>query len=653
MKTKLRRVAILALVLVLFTSNTMRASATTGDPTTIVDSYGALYTAIVEAGDGDVIGVKGTISIPATIAMDAGDRYIVIKRMEADAKLLITGNYGEGAKATITQIHFDGNSSGDNPVGGTEPFITVSGDVLFENCDFEDCFNEGGNGGAVYVESSGNATLSYCRVIDNCADYGGGIFNKGTLTLENCILESNWAEETGGAIYNAGTLTVKNTELKGNTARMGGGLYNNASTELYSSLVWNNTASIHGSDIANEGSLSDYTTEEEYNTLLNRYSLYFGGWENELDTSIGGAGEYKKLLTTDTAPTDPSEPTEPTDPTDPEEPDEGDNTGGDTEDGGTTTPEDPDTGDNEEPTTPDGGDDATDPSTTPDEGGDNSSGEDPVEPDIPSDTEQGDNIDNSVTDNSVTDNSDHSTTDNSDHSSTDNSATDNSITDNSQSSTDNSVTDNSTTDNSTVDNSITDNSTHTEDNSGSGNTTDNSTHSSTADNSQHSSTVDNSSVVSNTDNSSSRSESSNTENSNNTTTYNYYQTEQDKGSTGAPQSISQPITINVTVPQAKEPETGTQEPTEAQSIAQNIHIEAEGVNVKYEYTADGVSISISPYIAPESPTEADTIPTAYSPVEMPQEPVESPISWVDYVSMILLAILVLSELRDRWFRLKT
>lgn len=640
MKTKLRRVAILALVLVLFTSNTMRASASTGAPSITVSNYEDLCSALERAEAGDIIGVKNVIRIPSSSTLEYES--VTLKRMGANAKLIFSTT--EAESTSVRFIEFDGNSSG---VGGTDSFVVISGNVDFNMCEFVNSFYEGGNGGAVYV-GSGAVIFSSCRFDDNCADYGGGIFNNGTLTLENCILEGNWAEETGGAIYNAGTLTVKNTELKGNTARMGGGLYNNASTELYSSLVWNNTASIHGSDIANEGSLSDYTTDEEYNTLLNRYSLYFGGWENELDTSIGGAGEYKKLLTTDTAPTDPSEPTEPTDP---EEPDKGDNTGGDTEDGGTTIPEDPDTGGNEEPTTPDGGDEPTDPSTPPDEGGDNGSGEDPVEPDTPSDTEQGDNIDNSVTDNSVTDNSDHS--------STDNSTTDNSITDNSQSSTDNSVTDNSTTDNSTVDNSTvdnssTDNSTHTEDNSGSGNTTDNSTHSSTTDNSQHSSTVDNSSVVSNTDNSSSRSESSNTENSNNTTTYNYYQTEQDKGSTGAPQSISQPITINVTVPQAKEPETGTQEPTEAsQSIAQNIHIEAEGVNVKYEYTADGVSISISPYIAPESPTEADIIPTAYSPVETPQEPAESPISWVDYVSMILLAILVLSELRDRWMRLKT
>lgn len=606
MKTKLRRVAILALVLVLLISNTVGANASTGDPTTVVDSYGALFTAIAEAKSGDVIGVKGVITIPAIVKLDAGSRYIVVKRMEVDAKIIVAEDNGEENKATFEGICFDGNSGGENPVGGTEPFITVKERALFSDCTFENCFNEGGNGGVVYVESSGSATFSSCRFDDNCADYGAGIFNRGTVTLENCILEGNWAEEIGGAIYNAGTLTIQNTELKGNTARIGGGLYNNGTTELYNSLVWDNTATIHGSDLANEGSLTDLTTDEEYNTLLNRYNLYYGGWADELDTSVGGIGEYKKFIATDTEPTTPVEP-DPIEPSEPTDPDEGDNTGGG-ENEDTSTPEDPDQGNTEEPTTPDGGEDNTDqPITPPDEGGD-STDVDPIEPDTPSDTGKGDTIDNSSTDNSVTDNSDRSTTDNS------------------QSYTDNSVTDNSTTDNSTVDNSQT---------------------STSIDNSNSSSTVDNSSVVSNTDNSTHKEENSKTENSNNnSTTYNYYISPE---ATGASQSVLPPISVNVTIPQEKEPETGSQELTEAK---QNIYIDAEGVNVKYEYTADGVSISISPYIAPESSQEAEAILTAYSPVETPQEPTESPISWVDYVTMTLLALLVLSELRERWFRLK-
>lgn len=596
MKTKLRKVVMLALVLVLLISNTVGANASTGDPTTVVDSYGALFSAIAEAKSGDVIGVKGVITIPAIVKLDAGSRHIVIKRMEADAKIVVTEDYGEENKATFEGICFDGNSGGEKPVGGTEPFITVKESALFSDCTFENCFNEGGNGGVVYVENSGSATFSSCMFDDNCADYGAGIFNRGTVTLENCTLEGNWAEEMGGAVYNAGTLIIKNTELKGNTARIGGGLYNGGTTELYSSLVWNNTATIHGSDLANEGSLTDFTADEEYNSLLSDYNLYYGGWADELDTSIGGIGEYKKFIATDTAPTpiepEPIDP--PVEPSKPTDPDEGDNTGGND---GTTTTEDPDQGNTEEPTPPDGGEKPTDPPITPpDEGGDNT-GADPVEPDTPSDAGKGDTIDNSSTDNS-----DHSTTDNS------------------QSSTDNSVTDNSTVDNSQTSTSI--------------------------DNSTSSSTVDNSSVVSNTDNSTHKEENSKTENSNNSTTYNYYTSPE---ATGGSQNVLPSISVNVTIPQGKEPETGSKELSEAK---QNIYIDAEGVNVKYEYTADGVSISISPYIAPESSPEGGVISTAYSPVETPQEPSKSSISWVDYVSMILLALLVFAELRDHWFRLK-
>lgn len=633
MKTKLRRVAILALVLVLLTSNTIGAQASTTEYS--ASSYEELVVALEQAENMDTIAISSVIVIPKGSTLGDSSKQVIIK-YEGSAYMELELDNDFTATSTITNLIFDGEL-------GTSlyPMLRARGKADFVNCTFK-----GASKGTVY---SGYADLSFtgCTFSYNEGTYGGH-FNAGyntTAVFDRCSFSYGTSTTKGGGIHidsSTSYVTLRNCIITANESVYGGGIYNDGNLTLENTLLYNNHASTGGDDLCTSTATYDLGTLEAMEQEFRDQSILIKPLSWETSTAEGYGYECYKLLYT-TATTE-----EPTDP------DEGDNTDGDTEDGDTTTPEDPDTGDNEEPTTPDGGDDTTDPSTPPDEGGDNGSGEDPVEPEAPSDTEQGDNIDNSVTDNSVTDNSDHSTTDNSDHSSTDNSTTDNSITDNSQSSTDNSVTDNSTTDNSTVDNSITDNSTHTEDNSGSGNTTDNSTHSSTTDNSQHSSTVDNSSVVSNTDNSSSRSESSNTENSNNTTTYNYYQTEQDKGSTGAPQSISQPITINVTVPQAKEPETSTQELTEAsQSIAQNIHIEAEGVNVKYEYTADGVSISISPYIAPESPTEAEIIPTAYAPVETPQEPAESPISWVDYVSMILLAILVLSELRDRWMRLKT
>lgn len=104
----------------------------------------------------------------------------------------------------------------------------------------------------------------------------------------------------------------------------------------------------------------------------------------------------------------------------------------------------------------------------------------------------------------------------------------------------------------------------------------------------------------------------------------------------------------MSIPQDKEAAKASQELTKAN---QNIHIEAEGVNVRYEYTADGANLFISPYTAPENSKEVEAIPTAYSTTTTPQEAEKSPNSCVDYVSMILLAILVLGELKDG-FRLK-
>ncbi len=634
MKKKLRRGAILVMVLVLLFSNTMGAKADTGEPTVIVSDYGSLYTAISEAQSGDEIGIRGTITIPAIVNLNPNGKTIILRRMEADAKIVISGDYGD--KAIIKDIFFNGNGFGENPVGGTTSFVEVNGNVEFSYCYFIECFNEclneSDSGGAVNI-ISGDARFYHCSFYDNCGYYGGSIYNAGNLTLEDCVLRDNWAEEKGGAIYNTGILILRDTEIRANYARVGGGLFSNASAELYNTISWNNTVDIHGTDIACEGSFSDYTTEAEYNSWLDDYSLFYNGWLDDLDTSVGGAGVYKKLLTTDTDPTVTPIP----------DPDDGGNEGGSTdEETGGTTEDDP----------------VVTPTPTPDsreDAGGESSGEDNSTPDAgDTDNSTTDNsttdsstTDNSVTDNSTMDNSDHSTTDNS-QTTTDNSVTDSSTTDNSI--VDSSVTDNSTTDSSVTDSSTTDNSNNSiTDNSQSSSTTDNSV----TDSSQHSSTTDNSSIVSNTDNSSSKSESSSTENSNNTTTttYNYYQTEKEGEIT--PQSSTQPITVNVTVPQPKEPEKGTQELTEAsQSVAQNISIDAEGVNVKYEYTAEGVSISISPYTAPESLKEAEIIPTVIPTVATPQEPEESPINWVDYVIMILLGVLVLGELADK-FKLKS
>lgn len=567
-KRKLRRVAIVALVLVLL-CNTLGVQASTkkDDPTVIVKDYGSLYTAIAEAKDNDVIGIQGTITIPAIVDLNMSEnKAVIFRRMEAGAKLVVSGDYGADNKASFRMISFDGNST---EVGGTEPFVEINGNAYFSMCDFTECFNQSDNGGAINI-SSGEVELNSCSFDENSASYGSHIFNSGTLLVNSCTLKGGWADEMGGAIYNRGTLTVKGTEIKENNARIGGGIYNNSSLEVDNSLIWSNTATVQGTDIANEGTYTNSTTEEQYDSWLDYYKLYYAGWEDDTNTSVGGSGDYLKFLTATEKPTKP-DPTEPVDPepTEPPTPDPvtppsgGDEGKTDPEptDPTPTEPPDPTPIDPEptdpKPTEPDKPD-TTEPST-----------EDP-KPSTPSNADQTGGGD------TTTDNSDHSTTDNSQH--------------------------NSTTSNSS---------------SVGGNTT-------------------NTSSVSNTDNS--RSESSRTENSNNSSTVNNYYQQDKQDPATASTNASQPV--NVTVPV-------TVSTPESTSIAdKNINIEAKGVDVKLEITGDSYNISISAPEGQESQIQpVNEVSTVNAP-ESTTEPQRSP-NWIEYITVIFLAVLVGLEIKDK------
>lgn len=572
-KRKLRRVAIVALVLVLL-CNTLGVQASTkkDDPTVIVKDYGSLYTAIAEAKDNDVIGIQGTITIPAIVDLNMSEnKAVILRRMEAGAKLVVSGDYGADNKASFRMISFDGNST---EVGGTEPFVEINENAYFSMCDFTECFNQSDNGGAINI-GSGEVELSSCSFDENSASYGSHIFNSGTLLVNSCTLKGGWADEMGGAIYNRGTLTVKGTEIKENNARIGGGIYNNSSLEVDNSLIWSNTATVQGTDIVNEGTYTNSTTEEQFDSWLDYYKLYYAGWEDDTNTSVGGSGDYLKFLTATEKPTKP-DPTEPVDPepTEPSTPDPVTPPSGGDEGKTDPAPTDPTptepTDPEPNPTEPDKPD-TTEPST-----------EDP-KPSTPSNADQTGGGD------TTTDNSDHSTTDNSQH--------------------------NSTTSNSS---------------SVGGNTT-------------------NTSSVSNTDNS--RSESSRTENSNNSSTVNnYYQQDKQEpstASTNASQPVNVTVPVTVSTPEAKGSYTATTEAPESTSIAdKNINIEAKGVDVKLEITGDSYNISISAPEGQESQIQpVNEVSTVNAP-ESTTEPQRSP-NWIEYITVILLAVLVGLEIKDK------
>ena len=115
---------------------------------------------------------------------------------------------------------------------------------------------------------------------------GGGIENSGTLTVENCKIADNWAEDGGGGIKNdAGTITLTNCTINGNRIAAGwviyGGGINNASGDMKitNCTIFDNSIYYgNGGGICNYGSTSVLTLTNctiANNTL--DYSSYHGG----------------------------------------------------------------------------------------------------------------------------------------------------------------------------------------------------------------------------------------------------------------------------------------------------------------------------------------------------------------------------------------
>ena len=575
-KRKLRRVAIVALVLVLL-CNTLgvQAGTTKKEPDIIVSGYWELINAVNDLDEGSIIGIKGTIEMQLDTSITG--KYLIIRRMEPDAKLVFN-KYRDDLEgsSTIGNIVFDGNAT---EVGGTAPFIEVNHSVSFKACSFKECYNQSGNGGVFSVNNK-DLTLTDCTFEGNSAGNGSHVYNDtaGTVSIEVCKFRDGWADELGGAIYNAGTLSVKDAEIKENNARIGGGIYNNGSLEVDNSLIWSNTATVQGADIANEGTYTNSTTEEQFDSLLNYYKLYYAGWEDDTNTSVGGSGDYLKFLTATEKPTtpDPSEPSTP----DPVTPPSGGETGKT----------------DQEPTDP--------PKVEPSDTENPSSGENEGNKDteIPPTTDTGeDKKDNSISEPSKDPDSSQ-TKEEQEVKNVDNSQY------------------NSTTNNSS---------------SVGGNTT-------------------NSSSVSNTDNS--RSESSRTENSNNSSTVNnYYQQDKQEpatASTNASQPVNVTVPVTVSTPEDKGSDTATTEDPESTSMAdKNINIEAKGVDVKLEITGDSYNISISAPEGQESQIQpVNEVSTVNAP-ESTTEPQRSP-NWIEYITVILLAVLVGLEIKDKLHKVK-
>jgi predicted outer membrane repeat protein len=189
--------------------------------------------------------------------------------------LVLESLEGRCVPSTVTNLNdYDSGSLRDaiatTPAGGTVDFqpglsgtITLtSGELLIA----KDLTIAGPGAGVITV--SGNhagrvfdvaasfvVALSGLTVSDGGVTDGGGILNRGTLDVRDCVLSDNSANSgAGGGVLNVGgRLTITDSTLSGNSAGDGGGVYNyTGAVTVSASAFRGNSATGFGGGIDNE-----------------------------------------------------------------------------------------------------------------------------------------------------------------------------------------------------------------------------------------------------------------------------------------------------------------------------------------------------------------------------------------------------------------
>jgi hypothetical protein len=239
-----------------------------------------------------LFGVSGLINLTATLPDIANDLTITVP-----------GNGG---------VTINGNSLGSVLLIDSGETVSLSGLTITGGSGNNLVISGNNNlcGGGIFNE--GTLTVSNCNVSGNSAARGGGIYNDGIITISNCTLANN----NGGGIYSDGngTLVVNNCDFSNNTAPNvnvdGGGIYNLGTLAVDNSTFTGNSAGFFGGGISSWGgtatigncTFSGNTTEDggggaimDYNcTMTVSNCTLFDNTADTLFTPIdwGGGGIY-------------------------------------------------------------------------------------------------------------------------------------------------------------------------------------------------------------------------------------------------------------------------------------------------------------------------------------------------------------------------
>ena len=132
--------------------------------------------------------------------------------------------------------------------GGIDRIFDIYSDIEIRGVSVLNGDSSTGAGGGIHIRSAGGLSLADSTVSGNQSlNSGGGIWNQGTLVLNNTIVaNNNAASGGGGGLQNEGLLTLMNSTGSGNKARNpGAGIASGGGT---TAVVVNSTISGNSTD---------------------------------------------------------------------------------------------------------------------------------------------------------------------------------------------------------------------------------------------------------------------------------------------------------------------------------------------------------------------------------------------------------------------
>ncbi len=167
---------------------------------------------------------------------------------------------------------------------------------------------DGGNKGGLSLINNGNAASTILTNVviknNNAGDNNGaGIYNYGTLTMNNCTVTGNTSNFEGGGIYSNNILTLNNcTVTKNTTTNNGGGVYSNGGILVINGGVYSNNSGNEGGAIWSiTASNSKYfaisgNVEITHNTATTNGGGIYNDNDNAYDVSVGDDSSKQFVL---------------------------------------------------------------------------------------------------------------------------------------------------------------------------------------------------------------------------------------------------------------------------------------------------------------------------------------------------------------------